>query len=394
MKNTLPFRADRPLDSSATGRNETVPEHADQTELRGTASANSAASLSTWKQNNLNFVRIAAACQVAVYHALSHFNVGTGSQFVYIVSLFPGVPIFFFVSGLLISKSLDREPDMRTYGRNRILRLYPGLWTAFFVGVAFALIAGFRPHTSIIEMVAWVTGQLTFVQFYTPSFMRSYGTGVLNGSLWTIVVELQFYAFLPLFCWMMRSQKRGSLKRNGALLSSILCFAVANRWYIGAGGQLTDRPIMKFIGVSFVPWLYMFVVGALVTENFSRIYPLVRRYWALVALLCSLILGASRPLFGFAVDNRLNPIVFLALAGITLVCSFCLPPILLSVQKNWDISYGIYLYHAPIINFLLFRNSRGVPSVITTLLVTPFLAILSWRLIERPALRLKATYGN
>lgn len=38
---------------------------------------------------------------------------------------------------------------------------------------------------------------MSFVQFYNPDWLRGFGTGVLNGSLWSIPVELQYYVLLP-----------------------------------------------------------------------------------------------------------------------------------------------------------------------------------------------------
>ncbi|MOA45517.1 hypothetical protein D3C78_1679190 [compost metagenome] len=56
-----------------------------------------------------------------------------------------------------------------------------------------------------------------------------------------------------------------------------------------------------------------------------------------------------------------------------------------------DISYGIYIFHMPIIQYLLF--TKGVDSLaamllLTTALLVPF-SLASWYCIEKPALRFK-----
>ncbi len=38
------------------------------------------------------------------------------------------MPIFFLISGCLVSKSYERCTSLREYYRNRCLRIFPGLW--------------------------------------------------------------------------------------------------------------------------------------------------------------------------------------------------------------------------------------------------------------------------
>ena len=75
-----------------------------------------------WRVNNFDLIRLLAALQVAVVHALVLLKPG-GHLFQMVRSgleLFPGVPAFFVVSGLLISKSYEQSDSLRNYYRNRV----------------------------------------------------------------------------------------------------------------------------------------------------------------------------------------------------------------------------------------------------------------------------------
>ena len=67
------------------------------------------------KQKNFDLVRLAAAGQVMVYHGIQHLSVPLPAVLTNLIARFPGVPIFFVISGFLISASFARNPDIRQY---------------------------------------------------------------------------------------------------------------------------------------------------------------------------------------------------------------------------------------------------------------------------------------
>ena len=81
-------------------------------------------------RNNFDLLRLFAAFQVAFSHSSVHLEHSV--PFFWFLSLFPGVPIFFFLSGFLIygsyqSSSNSRNQTLNFYSK-RFLRLFPGLW--------------------------------------------------------------------------------------------------------------------------------------------------------------------------------------------------------------------------------------------------------------------------
>ncbi len=302
------------------------------------------------------------------------------------------VPIFFFISGFLISRSFEKNSILREYAQNRILRIYPGLAVCFLVSLASVALTGYFATITVspADVLLWAGAQLSAAQFYNPEFMRRYGVGVLNGSTWTITVELQFYVLVPLMYSVLRWQRVSRSRFNLILGGLILGFMIVNQAFMHAAA-FQSRPLWyKLLGVSFAPWFYMFLIGVMFQRNFEEIqrwlggkFPLVFAAYCAIALITTGILG-----WGFG--NSLNPLLFSALAALTFSAAFSGNSLSDRVLRRNDLSYGMYIYHEPVMNFLLATGLAagwiGFPlAVVSTL----GLSYASWRLVEKPALNLK-----
>ena len=83
--------------------------------------------------NNFDLIRLFAAFQVVLHHSNTHFGLTKENcLFLKLTAAFPGVPIFFFISGYLISRSYEQTYSVRAYVKSRFLRIYPALWVCFF----------------------------------------------------------------------------------------------------------------------------------------------------------------------------------------------------------------------------------------------------------------------
>lgn len=339
-----------------------------------------------FRTNNFDLIRLAAALQVALVHGSEHLKIGAEAMkwIIKILYIFPGVPIFFIVSGFLISASLERSPNVTSYARNRFLRIYPGLWTCFLVSVATVLIfhRGSIPPTSF---VLWAVAQLSFGQFYNPAFLRDYGVGVLNGSLWTITVELQFYALLPLLYFVL---KRVGWKTN-VLGGGVLALILVNQCYVAfLGGEMSFW--VKLFGVTVLPYLYLFLLGVLLQRNRE----FVARYLqdkAALWLSVYVLLGVGLSKFGVPIGgNCLHPVCATVLAFVTVSLAYSYADRLTNLLRDTDISYGIYIYHMVVFNILVSVGATNRVSVfLLGLGIVVVVALLSWTYVEEPAMRLK-----
>jgi peptidoglycan/LPS O-acetylase OafA/YrhL len=262
----------------------------------------------------------------------------------------------------------------------RFLRLYPALFLCLVLTILSIWQTGYfdKVDVSARSFFPWVAAQATFFQFYNPDFLRNYGVGVINGSLWTISVEIQFYILTPfVFVILNSSGKR-------AIVMVFLALVTANI----LNSQLNEEelPFEKLFGVSFAPWLYMFLLGALVYKHQHIITFIVKTPFLLVllAFVSAFILTGN---LGWG--NNINPIGYLTLTALIVKCAFTFPRVSDSILNRNDLSYGIYIMHMPIVNYMLNANFIGVRAVVYTLLLTVAFAVFSWFLIERPSLRMK-----
>ena len=140
-------------------------------------------------ENNFDLIRLLAASSVALGHIADWSIKAEYPTTVWLISYVPGVPIFFFMSGYLVSASWERSSDIIGYSVNRALRIFPALWLSFtFSVLALLIFFGRETAANWPTFLVWIGAQLTLFQAWNPAFLRGYGTGVVNMALWTIPI--------------------------------------------------------------------------------------------------------------------------------------------------------------------------------------------------------------
>ena len=355
--------------------------------------------LKRFRVNNFDLLRLAAAMQVVIYHSSIWMDIGNpeSSWLLSLIHRIPGVPIFFFVSGFLISRSYETNSKLSDYSRNRAFRIFPALWACFVVSLLMVYFSGYFSTVAVplTTFVAWSVTQLSFLQFYTPTFMDGFGNGVLNGSLWTISVELQFYVITPLLYLSLRSLSKAAF--DGVLVVLIVIFAAFNVFYhhVVPGFNLleTEGMTMKLGYVSFAPWVYMFFIGILAQRNFEPLRNLsvgIAKV-PLFIILYILVSYLTIDVFSFGeAGQKLDPISYIALCFCIMSIAYTLPDIANLILRRNDISYGLYIYHMPVVNLFIYLGYTGrISHQLMAIGCSLVLASLSWFLIERPVMKLK-----
>lgn len=330
------------------------------------------------RNNNFDVIRLVAALQVAFLHSAEHFHVPLGGLGRFL-DLFPGVPVFFYMSGMMVTASAMRRP-LKDYAEARARRIVPALWMALALAlvilIAFGQVGAREAQDPVFWL--WVGSQLTVFQVFNPDLFRDFGVGVVNGSLWTIPVEVGFYLILPLLLFFSRKDRRISsiLFAVGALVTfAIGYYADQVRHEILFAKLLYATPLAHF-------WL--FALGALTYLHIDRLKPLIARlpWWAPLA---------AYIVFAYVVQPFLPGILGAGIRAL-LLCSCALwaglgAPVVVGVLRGNDISYGLYVYHMLVVNTLVALGYAGVGPIVVALAVSVVIAVLSWRYLEQIVLR-------
>lgn len=325
-------------------------------------------------RNNFNAMRLFAAWLVIYGHAWA-ITGSRGSDLVAQLTHYKfagavAVDIFFVISGFLISASLERN-SVGSYLASRALRILPGLAactvvTALVLGPWVSTTPGYLHRLEPWRYVALNTS-LWKNEFWLPGVFETLPQTAVNGSLWTLPIEARLYL---------------------ALLVAGIAGVLTPRRYtplwalavVGAGAYVwLHRPMPPTL-LHAIWCMVFFITGTLLWVNRHRVrlsIPLL----SLLLLACAI--GRGHPWFQLA--------YFATLSYATMLVAWVprLPMI-----RHTDLSYGLYLYGWPAAQ-LVQMTSPGAPlhNMVYATLLALALAIASWFLVERPALKLKKSFA-
>jgi peptidoglycan/LPS O-acetylase OafA/YrhL len=307
-----------------------------------------------------------------------------------------GVEIFFVISGFVIAYSAHGVKALR-FARNRVIRIYPTAW----ICASITFIAIVCSHAVSHHGMAWHDG----IARWLRSICISPTGPWVDGSYWTLPIELSFYTlvFLLLATRMFR--------RLDIVMAAIGCASAC----INIVDWMTSRG-MAFRGGSSMPWeqhelrtnllllhhgVY-FAIGALLWLSVFQKKTLLRT----VALIICMIGGVFEIMNESARIDQLDK--HLALIPI-LLWLVALSAILLSVVKNRELTqalsplglkicrtlglmtYPLYLVHQRVGYFLIREESHFMPFTACLILTEALMIAGSYFIViwlEQPAQRL------
>lgn len=243
------------------------------------------------------------------------------------------------MSGLFIAKSLDASSTKR-YLIKRTKRIFPELWLCVIINFV-VIFFFYGKKIGVIDSIKYFLTQLTLFQFYTPGSFKGYGVGTPNGALWTIAVDLQFYIIAILISKTMRNK---SIKEWLKLIFIFIMIDVISEKF----SMYFPEMVWKVWICSLFPFFWIFLLGMLLYYHKDVVIRnLVNYKWLFIALyfIWKLIVPADvRYFFSGARYNLIETILLIG-AVVSIGFSF-------SFRFKNDYSYGFYLYHMVVINFI------------------------------------------
>lgn len=313
------------------------------------------------EQNNFNLLRLLLACMV-VY---SHFKSLSGLQVTSLGFDDGGfaVDAFFVISGLLIAASFDAKPKLRGYFLRRVFRIYPLYVLVILVqaaGMILLLPAGAATISDVTAYLGWNLVFLNFMAYDIGGLLQNLNNPSINPSLWTLKIEVGFYLILP-WLWM-------ATRRFGFIF--LLMLFIASTIYAVATHALPSDTLYKQLPGQ----LRFFVVGMMLYR-----YGPTLRITTLMAAIAVLLLFA---LCSYRAEFPMLIVYPLCVGLLVYLIAMRLPV----WRLDQDISYGVYLLHAPLIQFSLllgyYEYSPGFLLLILT--ITFALAFAAEKWIEKP----------
>jgi len=317
-----------------------------------------------------------------------------------------GVGVFFTLSGYLITDQLmmewqrTRRLDLKNFWIRRVRRLLPAV---FFLLITVSLWLYYFDQPRLISLRGDFLSAIFYFNnwwliFHKVSYFESFGPLSPIGHLWSLAIEEQFYILWPLLLVLILRL----VPRRGSRTLIILIGAAASAVAMALIYQPGTDPSRVYYGTD--TRAFALLIGAalaLIWPSWDQPNKIPGKSPIMLDLLGGgsllaifLMIGYTNqynPLlyqYGLAIFAILSAIVIVPLTHPTTMLSRilgCKPLRWLGVR-----SYGIYLWHYPIIiltNPTIETGALNIGRAVLQVALTVIMADISWKYIEEPIRR-------
>ena len=317
-------------------------------------------------KNSFDFLRFFLALMVF----FAHYDILRGVSFVNSPITSPmAVSGFFTISGLLIFRSYCRSNSLKSYFLKRVKRIFPAyVLVVLLVVPLFACFSELplREYFLSAELFRYLVANLATMNFLHPSLPGVLSGEAVNPSLWTIKVELFLYLLVPLVA---------SLYAKSSRVWSVVVVVLTSllATWLKRTADDTGVPTYDLVGkwVSLVSYFMAGAAAYLFREELKRY-----KYFLILPAMSILALETRDAEF-------FRPFAM----GVAIYFFAFTTPFLNKFGKIGDLSYGIYIFHGPIVNLTICLGWEDGPhTFFITLFLVLLVAFFSWHLLEKKIL--------
>lgn len=321
------------------------------------------------KENNFNLLRVVLASMVIIYHSFAIFNDRAISDPIikYLGVISTGglaVKTFFFLSGMLVTKSLMNNGSFLRFVKSRLNRILPAYFCVILIS---ALVIG--PLISQLTYADYFSDKNTWLYIFNNFALNTaylipgvfiHSKFGFNGSIWTIPLEIACYSILAIYIISIKIMKMPN-PLFLCLLVIIAPLTPLRDWLFNSNGASAIYML--------APCFALGCITAILKNNLKVMF---MPYFVLFLL-------------GFFVDNNILKNYLFCFS----FCMICLYLFTTKISKKIriqdDVSYGMYLWGFPIQQIIANNVTTNlVLSCLASLVAAYLVGQVSWRVIEKP----------
>ncbi|MBA7580592.1 hypothetical protein ES708_22485 [subsurface metagenome] len=331
-----------------------------------------------------DFVRVALSLVVILLHSF-HTAYGLAPMVVLATNWSAPLwgatlPIFFALSGFLVTGSALHSRSLSIFLGLRVLRIVPALaveisLSALILGPLLTVIP-IKDYFSDRQFITYFFNIFGWIHYQLPGVFTSNPlANVVNLSLWTLHPELLSYVVMTVLMISGLAYRRGPLTAVWIVMTTMLM--AYNAW--------TGR--FDLAGVYKGPVLIYYFFTGVVAYHWRNIIVLNKVLFCVAVIMSYVLLRIASSTFILLPFTLTYIMVFMGMRRLPLP----------SALKSGDYSYGLYLYAFPvqqaIVQFAPWAREWWIVFPLATI-ATYVIARLSWHLIEKPILRFKPLLTN
>jgi peptidoglycan/LPS O-acetylase OafA/YrhL len=333
-------------------------------------------------------LRIGLSLSILLWHSFSN---SYGLSYAETLPAFPVppllsalLPMFFGLSGFLVTGSALRTNDVKTFLTFRTLRILPALSTEIMLS---ALLLG--PLLTSLTLKQYF-GDPTFydyfgsligrVRFNLPGlFLDNPTPNFVNFALWTVAPEILCYVIMTLL------MVSGYYKNARAVLLITLTYAV-----ICIASDSIHPPIRVGEVLPSKSLILSFLVGSVFFLFRRRI--IYSKVAGLVSFVSAIALAFAAQRFSAPLLTYLSIPAYIYVVAVIGLSYMPKIPLL----SSGDYSYGVYIYGFPIQQTIagFVSEQNALTNLAIAFPITLGIAAVSWHLVEKPFLALRHRFRS